>query len=101
MTLTFLSLYSGCGGLDLGFQAAGFQCLGAYDIDNKALEIHSKNLGAPTITCDLSLGKLPTKLARAPAVILSGSPCQGFSTIGKRLDNDARNHLLVTGAQIV
>lgn len=33
-------------------------------------------------------------------MVIAGSPCQGFSTIGKRKVNDPRNHLLLTGGQI-
>ncbi|WP_042250746.1 DNA cytosine methyltransferase [Nitrospina gracilis] len=53
--LNFLSLFSGCGGFDLGFQKEGFRCVGAYDIDPVALKTHQKNLESPVFQCDLTL----------------------------------------------
>ena len=52
---TFVSLFSGCGGLDLGFLNAGFKGLAAIDIDPLVLEVHKKNLKCPTQVLDLSL----------------------------------------------
>lgn len=98
--LSFVSLFSGCGGLDLGFQQAGFRCLGAYDADPNCLEIHSRNLKTPTFQCDLSSARLPQEVNFSPRVVVAGSPCQGFSTIGKRAINDKRNDLLVAGGKI-
>jgi DNA (cytosine-5)-methyltransferase 1 len=40
--LTFVSLYSGCGGLDLGFARAGLQPVWANDIDPYAVETYNK-----------------------------------------------------------
>lgn len=97
---SFVSLFSGCGGLDLGFQQAGFRCIGAYDADQVALETHSRNLDSPTFRCDLSLAHLPNKINVKPAVVVAGSPCQGFSTIGKREIDDKRNDLLLAAGKI-
>ena len=96
---SFVSLFSGCGGLDLGFSQAGFKCLGAFDSNAAAISTHKLNLGASgylhDLTCDL-----PPFLEECPDLVLSGSPCQGFSTIGKRDFSDGRNILLLRGAQI-
>lgn len=97
---SFLSLFSGCGGLDLGFRQAGFTSLGAYDADPGALAVHAQNLGAPTYRCDLSRGVLPNTVSARPDVVLAGSPCQGFSTIGKRVLDDSRNELLLCAGRI-
>src|SRR5713101_6575907 len=91
---TFLSLFSGCGGLDLGFVNAGFRCAGAFDSDDQALAVHRSNLQGRTFLYDLSSGKLPDGIPKVN-VILAGSPCQGFSTIGKRRVDDLRNELLL------
>jgi DNA (cytosine-5)-methyltransferase 1 len=96
---TFLSLFSGCGGLDLGFVNAGFRCLGAFDTDTGALAVHRANLRGKTFQHDLSSGKLPITPSRID-VVLSGSPCQGFSTIGKRRLDDLRNTLLIAAGRI-
>lgn len=98
-TRSFVSLFSGCGGLDLGFMQAGFACLGAYDFDPKAVETHTLNLRSPCHLSDLSEDFKLTS-SQTPDLVLSGSPCQGFSTIGKRDHNDKRNKLLLRGAQI-
>lgn len=97
---TFVSLFSGCGGLDFGFVDAGFRCLAAFDSDGVALETHRQAIGAPVCKCDLSTGALPYSLKERPDVVLAGPPCQGFSTIGKRLLNDKRNRLLIASAKI-
>jgi len=94
---TFISLFSGCGGFDLGFVNAGFQNLGAFDIDSTALQVHEVNIGGPSYKCDLSSGNVPINQIERADIILSGSPCQGFSTLGKRDLDDPRNHLLLVG----
>jgi DNA (cytosine-5)-methyltransferase 1 len=97
---TFVSLFCGCGGLDLGFVDEGFRSLGGYDYDPLALQVHGINLKSPIFQWDLSKGSLPHAFSTPPDVVLAGSPCQGFSTIGKRALEDKRNDLLVAGAQI-
>jgi DNA (cytosine-5)-methyltransferase 1 len=78
---------------------AGFRCEGAFDTDAGALAVHSANIQGRTFEWDLSSGRLPDGIPRVD-VILSGSPCQGFSTIGKRRLDDLRNALLIAGARI-
>lgn len=98
--VSFVSLFSGCGGLDLGFIQAGFRCAAAFDFDQRSLETHRSNIGGEAYQCDLSKDfTLPAKTPQ-PDIVLSGSPCQGFSTIGKRDFDDIRNSLLLRGAQI-
>lgn len=95
---TFVSLFSGCGGMDLGFQRAGFKGLAAIDIDPLVLKVHKKNLKCPTQVLDLSSSESLEAINFACDVLIAGSPCQGFSTIGKRQLHDPRNKLLlVTG----
>jgi len=96
---TFLGLFSGCGGLDLGFSQAHFRCVGAYDIDPLALSVHRRNIGAPTHVCDLS-ASLPDRGLREVDVVVAGPPCQGFSLAGKRHVDDPRNSLLLAAATI-
>lgn len=97
---TFLSLFSGCGGLDLGFIRAGFRNVGAVDIDEAALTVHKKNISSPTFLADLSLAELPEGVPKRFDVLVAGSPCQGFSTIGHRRLDDPRNSLLLVPAKI-
>lgn len=96
----FCSLFSGCGGFDLGFVKAGYECTGAYDIDQKALDVHKYNMGSSVINCDLSNPDFSISDLCSADVILAGSPCQGFSTIGKRKINDPRNNLLLTAGEL-
>ena len=96
----FISLFSGCGGFDHGFKAEGFKCLGAFDNWEPALETYRKNFRSPAFNHDLndlSHSKLNLKNVD---VVLAGSPCQGFSTLGKRELSDPRNKLLFTGADV-
>lgn len=93
---TFLSLFCGCGGMDLGFEQAGFRGLGAFDIDHSAIGVHAANLRGPSEACDLNSG---SPLGSRPDVVIAGPPCQGFSTLGKRKVSDPRNSLLVIAAR--
>lgn len=101
MEKNYISLFSGCGGFDTGFQENGFKLLGSYDIDPYVIDVHSKNIAGPAIVHDLNDQNLPGLDNKTDIdVVISGSPCQGFSTIGKRLINDPRNHLLLSGGEI-
>lgn len=96
---TFVSLFSGCGGLDHGFLAAGYEGLVSVDIDEVALAVHEQNLKSPVQLLDLSEGDPELGRKEKIDVLLAGSPCQGFSTIGKRQFDDPRNQLLWVAAR--
>lgn len=96
--LQFISLFSGCGGLDLGFIQAGLTPVAAFDIWPLAVENYQKNIGKHAHVWDLSNGKLPQNIECD--VVVAGSPCQGFSTVGKRDLDDPRNHLLQAAVKI-
>ena len=92
--MTFASLFSGCGGFDLGFAERGFVSKGAFDCDPEAVANFSANVDGPVNRVDLTQG-LPGKQSLFGVdALIAGPPCQGFSTAGKRLINDERNHLL-------
>lgn len=98
--LTFASLFSGCGGLDLGFEQAGFRGIAAYDIDQIAIDTHNANLGTPGHVCDLTgIASLKGMIA-SPSVVIAGPPCQGFSTMGLRRLDDPRNSLVVVATRL-
>jgi DNA (cytosine-5)-methyltransferase 1 len=98
---TYISLFSGCGGFDDGFQKQGFRCVGAYDIDPTVIEVHRNNIGGPAYVHDLLDPNLPGNHKPGTVdIVISGSPCQGFSTVGQRKVNDPRNKLLLVGGQI-
>lgn len=77
-----ISLFSGCGGMDLGFQQAGFNIKWANDIEQRACETYAKNIGNHIVCGDitqLDYSKIPDA-----DLILGGFPCQDFSMIWKR-----------------
>ncbi len=96
--LTFIDLFSGCGGLSLGFEQSGFKGLLAIDFWQDALTTYSHNReDAKTFCGDLStISPLDIKLKfniNDVDVIIGGPPCQGFSIAGKRIIEDKRNEL--------
>lgn len=90
--IKFASLYSGCGGLDLGFHQAGLRSVGALDFDSNALQNLSSNLGTKATCMDLSkFGDQHRDLIGDADILLAGPPCQGFSTAGLNDPEDHRN----------
>ena len=91
-----LSLFSGCGGLDLGFHNAGFKIRVAIDNWDDALKTHQRNFSA-TEVINTDLGNLDInilkKFKNKIDVVIGGPPCQGFSISGKREVSDPRNRL--------
>lgn len=86
---TFVSLYSGCGGLDLGFVAAGFRPLWANDFDQHACETYRGALGDHIAHGDIDSVSMPS-FGKVDAVV-GGPPCQGFSVAGQRRPDDPRS----------
>lgn len=77
-----ISLFSGCGGLDLGFVQEGFEMVWANDFFHAACETYKKNFGDHIFEgdiADVDFRKLPDC-----DVITGGFPCQDFSMIWKR-----------------
>lgn len=95
---TFIDLFSGCGGLSLGFEMAGFTSILAIDNWKDALTTYAYNRKDVRTLCgDLSTLS-PHKLQEDynisnVDVIIGGPPCQGFSIAGKRIVEDERNKL--------
>lgn len=103
---TVLSLFSGCGGLDLGFAIEGFEIVEAYDHWLPAVETHNKNkklFGGTAFQKSLALKDNEIKLSKLPDtdVILGGPPCQGYSYAGKQRIDDPRNFLYLDFKKIV
>lgn len=89
---TCLGLFAGAGGLDLGFEAAGFTHTEANDI----LEFAAATLKHNRPDWDVVHGDVRSytpSFRKGLDVLLAGFPCQGFSLGGKRDPNDVRNKL--------
>lgn len=79
---TMVSLFSGCGGLDLGFHYAGFEILWANDINKDACATYKANIGNVVPGDIVEIG-FPN-LSRGIDVVAAGFPCQSFSNAGSR-----------------
>ena len=80
-----LDLFCGCGGLALGFEAAGFQTVG-YDCDADSCQTYNDNLHGEAHHQFLEPGQ---DLVDSADIIMGGPPCQPFSVIG--LQNGKRD----------
>lgn len=88
---TFVSLYSGCGGMDIGFAWAGFEPIWSNDIDPVAVDTYRRALPGHESTCgDISSLRHRPGLGAADLVI-GGPPCQGFSVAGRMDPSDPRS----------
>lgn len=91
--MNIVSLFSGGGGLDLGFKQAGFNILWANEFDKNIWATHEKNF-KETYLCKKSI--VDIKIEEIPDCIglIGGPPCQSFSEAGmKRGTQDARGQL--------
>ena len=102
-----IALFSGCGGMTLGFEAAGFNLVGHVEIDKSANDIYNANFpnskllktDINTVTDD-DLDEWKKRYGDIE-VIVGGPPCQGFSLAGKRSPTDERNKLYQQYVRIV
>lgn len=92
-TLKVISLFSGCGGLDLGFIQAGYEVVWANDFLKEAVETYKHNIGEHIVYGDIR--NIPSSnIPDDVDVLLGGFPCQGFSIANsKRSMEDERNFL--------
>jgi DNA (cytosine-5)-methyltransferase 1 len=102
--LRVLDLFAGCGGISLGFSAAGFSIAGAVEIDPEAAASHGRNFHSgdwvysrardiTKTTPDQLAGELqigPT--AEAFDVLVGGPPCQAFARVGRPKLREVDNH---------
>jgi DNA (cytosine-5)-methyltransferase 1 len=97
-----IDLFSGCGGMSLGFQNAGFEIKVAFDKWDAAINVYQQNFDHPIHQVDLSDAKAAGRLKQyTPEIIIGGPPCQDFSSAGKRDETLGRADLTVTFAEIV
>ena len=83
-TPKILSLFSGCGGLDLGFHKAGYETVWANDFSHWACESFRKNIGNVIVEGDIEQIDPNDPSIPECDIILGGFPCQDFSMIWKQ-----------------
>jgi len=99
MKNNIIDLFSGCGGFALGAELAGFSSKFSVDIDPDLQSSYEKNFPkSEVINADIakfnrSFWKKKLNGIKLDGVI-GGPPCQGFSYIGKRAEDDPRNELI-------
>lgn len=80
-----ISLFTGCGGLDLGFELEGYHTVWANDFNADACETFKLNFDAPIVVGDVEkIDPYKDKSIPKCDLILGGFPCQDFSMIWKR-----------------
>jgi DNA (cytosine-5)-methyltransferase 1 len=98
MSDCIVSLFSGAGGLSLGFSQAGLKPSLGIDINKDACNTYENNLDVPCHNIDLNALD-QTKLLRVLSpykhtlAVIGGPPCQGFSSVNKNV-LDLRNQLI-------
>jgi DNA (cytosine-5)-methyltransferase 1 len=104
--LTFIDLFSGCGGLSCGLEMAGHKCLLGVDVNKEAITSFAANNSEAAVYLGdikkLSEKKLNALLVgRKVDMVVGGPPCQGFSTVGRGEVEDIRNQLFKEFVRIV
>ena len=96
-----VGLFAGCGGMDLGFQQAGFEIIWANDFDKDAVSTYKNNIGNHIVLGDIR--DIPSSLIPNDFdVLLGGFPCQGFSIANiKRSIKDERNFLYLEMLRVI
>lgn len=108
--LSYIDLFAGCGGLSLGLHHAGWKGLFAIEKSPDAFQtlkfnlIDQKNhfewpgwLPQSNLEIDTVIKQYSTQLKQLQGkvdMVAGGPPCQGFSTAGRRKENDERNKLV-------
>lgn len=99
-----LDLFSGCGGISLGFKSAGFEISAAIELDPDAARSHGSNFhpGNPKHALGRDITKItPSQLteelslghpALAFDVIVGGPPCQAFARVGRSKLREVADH---------
>ena len=102
-----IALFSGCGGMTLGFEAAGIDLVGHVEIAESANRIYAENFPKSKLLgediCEISDKDLQAWRREFGDIdiIVGGPPCQGFSLAGKRNPEDERNKLYKQYVRIV
>lgn len=100
-----LDLFAGAGGLGLGLTWAGFRIQAANEFEEVFAATYARNHpGTAVVPGDVLDAGVRQKLfaaAQGVDVVAGGPPCQGFSTVGKKDENDPRNRLFYAFLDLV
>lgn len=106
-SLKGIGLFSGCGGLDLGFEAAGVKIVGHVEIWDAANRIYAQNFPDSALLKE-DINDITEEDIQmwnqqyGPIdIVVGGPPCQGFSLAGKRDPEDIRNQLYKQYVRVV
>lgn len=98
--MKIISLFSGCGGLDLGFEQAGFEIVFANEFDKKIWATYEKNHSCPLNHSDIRTINVED-IPDADGII-GGPPCQSWSTAGSQKGiEDERGQLFLDYIRIL
>ena len=100
-TLSAISLFSGAGGMDIGFERAGFKVHWSNDFDTKACETYRSNFENENICGPIEESLTTLNKFADIECLFGGPPCQGFSVAGKMDLNDPRSELVYKFMEIV
>jgi len=100
--LTAVSLFTGAGGMDVGFERAGVKVILANEIVKEAAETYKANhLRGYIVNDDINNVIGSMEEYRGVDLVFGGPPCQGFSVAGKMDPNDERSKLIFTFLDVV
>ena len=98
--MKIVSLFSGCGGLDLGLINAGHKIIWANDIDADSVATYTRNISPHIVHSpieDVESSTIPDC-----EVVIGGFPCQGFSQANRlRFEEDERNRLYLEFLRVI
>ncbi len=98
--MNVVSLFSGAGGLDLGFKKAGFNIVWANDFDKDACHTYRLNIGQHITHAPIE--EIKSEDIPSCDVVIGGFPCQGFSLANlRRFEDDDRNKLYLEFLRVI
>lgn len=100
--LTAVSLFTGAGGMDVGFERAGIKVIFANELMKEAAQTYNANHPAGVMVND-DVNNVMDQLSPFEGVdlVFGGPPCQGFSVAGKMDPDDDRSKLIFTFLDVV
>ncbi len=95
------SMFAGIGGIDLGFEQAGYKVVWANEIDKYACQTYRLNFGSDFLV-EGDIQEISTDMIPDFDVLIAGFPCQAFSSVGlKKGFEDPRGNLFFETARVI